>query len=138
MPPLPPDPGGTHLPEPLHAQSLQGFTARSATPGNGWDYGDLRACGRRGVEALGEAHILLGHVDVDETAQLALLVDDPGLDAREAGLQRVDDLGQRATVGGDLGLVLRVGAQDRRDAYVDAHSAPWVFSGSGDAGGDEG
>src|SRR5215210_1488461 len=138
MPPLPPDPGGTHLPEPLHAKSLQGCTARSATPGDGRDYRDLGAGRGRGVETLGEPHVLLGDVDVDEPAQLALLVDDPRLDAREGALERLDDLVEGRALSGDLRLVLRVRAKDRRDSYVDAHSAPWMFFDSGDAGGHEG
>src|SRR5215207_9019386 len=116
----------TALPPPATAGLWPAFVVlgSSAPTGDGGDYRNLGSLRRRGVEPLREADVFLGDVDVDEAPERALLVDDPGLDAGEGRLERVDDLCQGRTVGGDLRLVLGVRTQDRGDSDVDAHGAP--------------
>src|SRR5690606_23945259 len=78
----------------------------------------------RGPEALLEAHVVVVDVDVDEAAQLALVVQDAGGDARVVLLQVLDDLGEGRPLGVHLGLSTRVGAQDGRDADGHTHARP--------------
>src|SRR5262245_8331687 len=96
---------------------------RSAT-GDGRDDRDRTAFGRGSGEAVDEPYVVVADVDVDETAQLALLVHDAALDPRVRGVQRVDDLGQRPAVNGHLRLALGVGPQDRRHSH--AHTHPYA------------
>src|SRR5690606_21021684 len=74
-----------------------------------------------GVQAADEADVLVANVDVDEPSQLAALVDHPLLDPGVGRLQRVEQLRQRRTLGGDLLGPAGVVPQDGRNAYRSAH-----------------
>src|SRR2546422_11750648 len=66
-----------------------------------------------GLLAGHEADVFLGHVDVDEAAQLAALVHQPLLEARELALEGGADAVHRAALGGHLSVALRALAQRR-------------------------
>src|SRR5699024_3495591 len=89
--------------------------------GDRGDDGDLRPVGDLGLQSLLETHVLVTDVDVDEAADLAVLVEDAGADTGVVGLQVVDDLGKGVALGGDLGDVVGVGAQAGGHADAGAH-----------------
>src|SRR4249919_1801659 len=95
--------------------------ALGSAAGNRRDHRDLGAVGRRRLEVVEEADVVVADVHVHEAAQVALLVDDAPLDPGVVAVEVVEDLGQRRTLGRHLGLTTGVGAQDGRDADGHAH-----------------
>src|SRR5687767_12090300 len=86
------------------------LAGRSAA-GDGGDDADgltrLDGC----VEAVGEAHVLVGDEHVDEPAEAAGVVEEAGGEAGVGGLQRLEDLADGGAVDVDLGCTAREGAQ---------------------------
>src|SRR5690606_26050736 len=93
----------------------------SAAAGDRRDDRHLDALRGLGVQAVGEPDVLVAHVDVDEAADGAAVVEDAGLDARVVGLQVGQHLLEGGPLGRHLGLPLGVGAQNGRNADTDAH-----------------
>src|SRR5919206_4147435 len=69
--------------------------SRSAAAGDRGQDRHRVAVLERGVQRTGEAHVLVVDVDVDEAVQLALLGDQPVLDARVLGVEVVDQSAER-------------------------------------------
>src|SRR6476619_5186063 len=106
--------------------SVEAKRTGGSAAGDGWEHDDLVAVADRGVEAAGEADVLVVDVDVDEAAQVALPLlglDEPFLDAGVVGLEVVDHLGQRCTLPVDGLLTVGVRAQDGRDTDLDCHQS---------------
>src|SRR5579875_879988 len=130
MNPVPIPNGDRNRPYPLPA--CPGATYRSIIPhrppavaggaaGHRGDHRDPRPLRHRRVEAMREAHVLLAHVDVDEPAQRAAVVEEPAAEARVGGIEGGDDLAQRAVRRGHLGRAAGVGAQDGGNADEHGH-----------------
>src|SRR2546428_2222801 len=71
---------------------------------------------------LEEPDVLLVDVDVDETTQLAGLVEQSLFQARELPLEIVDDAVDRGALGLDLGVALRESAERRGNPYEHRHA----------------
>src|ERR1051326_1626223 len=82
--------------------------------------GDRVAVRERRGQAAGEADVLVVQVDVDESAQLAVL-DQPVADAGVALVESGDHLAQRGALGLDALGAVGVGAQDGRNGDLDGH-----------------
>src|SRR3954447_7331931 len=106
---------------------------RSAA-GDGGNDRDLAAILDRGLQAVGEAYVVIVDVHVHEPAQLAGVVQHPALDARVRRVERVQHLAQRRAVGGHLGRALGVGPQDGRNPNAHTHCRPAFTKASYDAG----
>lgn len=85
-------------------------------PGDGGDDADLVAVLERGGLVLEEADVFLVHIDVHETADFALLVNQALGDAGEARLQFVDGVADGGGVDFDQLLVVGQLAERRGDA----------------------
>src|SRR5689334_5865148 len=106
----------------------------SAAAGDGGDDRHLAAVLDGGLQAVGEADVVVVDVDVHEAAQLAGLVEHPGLDPRVRRVERIQHLGQRRALGGHLGDALGVGPEDGRNANTHTHCRPAFTKASYDAG----
>src|SRR5712691_1810568 len=81
------------------------------------------------VESLRETHVFVAHVNIDEPAQFAAVVDDPAGQARVGGVQAVDDLAEGPLCRGHLRRAAGVGPQDGGDANLHCHDiASWNAS----------
>src|SRR5262249_56922208 len=115
------------------SQRAASTSARSAPAGDGRDDGDLVARLQRGLGALKEAYVFLVHVEVDEAAHLASLVQQALLEPWILLLQILDEVAHG--VGGrlHLGLVTGEGAERGRNSHEHGHVASPRVPGS-DAG----
>src|SRR3954454_9149957 len=103
---------------------MSAITRLGSAAGDGGDDADRRAVRRRRLQSLGEAHVVLADVDVDEPTQLAVVVEDACPDAGVLGVELVEELGQgRRAVDRDLRLTAGQRAQDRRHPHGHSHYA---------------
>src|SRR5215469_189560 len=84
----------------------------------------MTAVGHQRIQALGESHVFLPNVDIDESAQLAVVIENPPADSRVGRVESLDDLPQRSGLGCHLGRAADVGPQDRRNPHAHAHEDP--------------
>ena len=89
--------------------------------GDGGDDGQRLPVGHRRLEALEEAHVLVGQEDVDEPAQRPVLVEQPVAEPGVGRLERLEHLAHGGAVDGHFARPAGQGAQLRRDADGDAH-----------------
>src|SRR6516162_8363096 len=73
------------------------------------------------VQSLCETHVFLSHVDVDEPAQLAAVVEDRAAETGVGGVQAGDDRAEGPLRCGHLRRAVGVGPQDGRDANHHRH-----------------
>src|SRR5207302_1930520 len=107
------------LPRPQYRRSPVGGLA----PGYGRDDGDGLALGHLGVEALEEAHVLVGHEDVHEPAQLAAVVEEAVAEAGMGLVKGREQVGHGVALDRDLRGAPRQRAQLGGHPHGGAHSS---------------
>src|SRR6266850_3538015 len=99
-----------------------GTRSPSAPPGDGRHDRHLVAVLQRGRLVVEEPDVFLVHVDVDETAQLASLIDQTLTQSGKLMLEVADHVPDRVALGLDVGVALGDGPERRRNAHGHRHA----------------
>src|SRR3954452_14519835 len=105
-------------------------TSTSPTAGHRRDDRDGDTVGCRSAQTVGEPHVLVTDVHVDEAADLAVVVEHPTRYAGVCSVDVVEDVGERRAIRSHFTRAAGQLPEDDRDADRDTHRGPALIAAS--------